>query len=257
MSLKVATWNVNSLKVRLPQVLEWLEVVKPDVLALQETKVLDVDFPLAAITQAGYQAVYSGQRTYNGVAILSRAASTDIITDIHGLEDPQRRVLAAIIGDVRVINLYVPNGESIISPKYIYKLDWLEKLRYWLAEELKAHSKVIVLGDFNIAPEDQDVYDPKAWTGQVLFSDKERAALKELFELGLVDCFRLKSQPEQSFSWWDYRMNSFKRNRGLRIDHILASPQLSSQCLNSYIDKGPRGSERPSDHAPVVAEFMT
>lgn len=257
MSLKVATWNVNSLKVRLSQVLEWLESVKPDVLALQETKVPDADFPLAAIHEAGYQAVFSGQRTYNGVAILSRVASTDIITDIQGLEDPQRRVLAVTIGDVRIINLYVPNGESIISQKYIYKLDWLQKLQYWLKQEIKAHPKLIVLGDFNIAPEDQDVHDPKAWAGQVLCSDKERAALKAVCELGLADCFRLKPQSELSFSWWDYRMNSFKRNRGLRIDHILTSNKLSSLCLTTYIDKAPRASERPSDHAPVVAEFST
>ena len=255
MSFKIATWNVNSLKVRLPQVLEWLEAVKPDVLALQETKVPDADFPLEAITQAGYQVVYSGQRTYNGVAIISRLPSSDIITDIHGLEDPQRRVLAATIGDVRVINLYVPNGESLISEKYVYKLGWLQKLQQWLAQEVKAHSKLIVLGDFNIAPEDQDVHDPKAWAGHVLCSDKERAALKELFRLGLADCFRLQPQPELSFSWWDYRMNSFKRNRGLRIDHILSSNELSTQCIQCYIDKSPRSSGRPSDHAPVVAEF--
>lgn len=257
MSLKIATWNVNSLKVRLPQVLEWLDKVKPDVLALQETKVPDVDFPLAAINEAGYQAIYSGQRTYNGVAILSRVSSANIITDIAGLEDPQRRVLAATFDDLRVINLYVPNGESVVSAKYAYKLDWLNKLQFWLEQEIKMYPKLVVLGDFNIAPEDRDVHDPQAWAGQVLFSDKERAALRSICELGFQDCFRLKPQPEASFSWWDYRMNGFKRNRGLRIDHILASNELSSRCTHTYIDKGPRASERPSDHAPVVAEFST
>ncbi len=256
MSLKIATWNVNSLKVRLPQVLYWLETMKPDVLALQETKVLDVDFPGEAIRAAGYEVVYSGQRTYNGVAIISRLAACDIVTDIPGLDDPQRRVLAVTIGDLRVINLYVPNGESVVSEKYLYKLGWLDKLQLFLAEELKAHPKLVVLGDFNIAPEDQDVHDPKEWEGRVLFSDKERAALSRVYELGLIDCFRLHPQPEKSFSWWDYRMNSFKRNRGLRIDHILASPTLSAHCHRSYIDITPRSSERPSDHTPVVAEFL-
>ncbi len=255
MPFKIATWNVNSLRVRLPQVLEWLETAQPDVLALQETKLPDADFPVAAINQAGYKVVYSGQRTYNGVAIMSRLTSSNIITDIPGLEDPQRRVLGVTLGDLRIINLYVPNGESVTSEKYLYKLGWLHQLHQLLAQELKAHSKLIVLGDFNIAPEDQDVYDPKEWAGQVLFSDKERAALSELCRLGLTDCFRLHSQPEKSFSWWDYRMNSFKRNRGLRIDHILASLKLSLQCTRCYIDKSPRSAERPSDHAPVVAEF--
>jgi exodeoxyribonuclease-3 len=255
MSFKIATWNVNSLKVRLPQVLDWLKAMKPDVLALQETKLLDVNFPLAEINQAGYEVVYSGQPTYNGVAILSRSISSDVITDIPKLEDPQRRVLGVTLGDMRIINLYVPNGESVTSEKYLYKLNWLHQLQQWLADELKQHPKLIVLGDFNIAPENQDVYDPDAWAGQVLFSDKERAAFQALCSLGLVDCFRLQSQPEKSFSWWDYRMNAFKRNRGLRIDHILASSKLSLHCQRCYIDKSPRASERPSDHAPVVAEF--
>lgn len=255
MTFKIATWNVNSLKVRLPQVLQWLETVKPDVLALQETKLPDADFPLAAINQAGYQVVYSGQRTYNGVAVLSRETSSDILTDIPGLEDPQRRLLGVTLGDLRILNLYVPNGESVTSEKYLYKLTWLHKLQQLLIQELKAYPKLIVLGDFNIAPEEQDVYDPKAWAGQVLFSDKERIALAELCKLGLADCFRLHSQPEKSFSWWDYRMNAFKRNRGLRIDHILATSKLSAHCKRCYIDKSPRSAERPSDHAPVVAEF--
>lgn len=255
MSFKIATWNVNSLKVRLPQVLQWLETAKPDVLALQETKMPDVDFPLALINQAGYEVVYSGQRTYNGVAIISRLAASDIVSCFPGTEDPQKRLLGITLGDMRIINLYVPNGESVTSQKYLYKLDWLQRLQQFLTEELRKHSKLIVLGDFNIAPEDQDVFDPQAWAGQVLFSDKERAAFKALCKLGLVDCFRLKPQPEKSFSWWDYRMNSFKRNRGLRIDHILSSLELGKRCLQCYIDKSPRAAERPSDHALVVAEF--
>lgn len=255
MPFKIATWNVNSLKVRLPQVLQWLEAIKPDVLALQETKLPDTDFPLAAIHQAGYQVVYNGQRTYNGVAILSRKIASDILTDMPGLEDPQRRLLGVTLGDLRLLNLYVPNGESVTSKKYLYKLDWLDKLQQLLMRELKTYSKLIVLGDFNIAPDNQDVYDPEAWAGQILFSDKERAAFVELGKLGLVDCFRLHPQPEKSFSWWDYRMNAFKRNRGLRIDHIMASLQLSTHCQRCYIDKSPRSAERPSDHAPVVAEF--
>lgn len=255
MSFKIATWNVNSLKVRLSQVLEWLEKAKPDVLALQETKIPDSDFPLEAIRQVGYEVAYSGQRTYNGVAIISRQPVFDKVTDIPGLEDPQRRVLGGTIADWRIINLYVPNGESVISEKYLYKLGWLNKTQAWLAEELNKYPKLIVLGDFNIAPEEQDVHDPAEWAGQVLFSDKERLAFKQLCQLGLVDCFRLNPQDEKLFSWWDYRMNSFKRNRGLRIDHILASSGLGALCTRCYIDKIPRSSERPSDHAPVIAEF--
>lgn len=257
MSFTIATWNVNSLRVRLPHVLAWLAAHQVDILAIQETKVEDFDFPTTEINQAGYQVVFSGQKTYNGVAILSRQAITDVITDVTGFTDPQRRVLAVTIGDVRVINLYVPNGESVNSEKYAYKLNWLTHLRLFLESELKKHAKLIVLGDFNIAPEDQDVHDPKAWEGCVLVSDQERAALRKWMDLGLQDCFRLHPQPEKSYSWWDYRMNAFKRNRGLRIDHILASPELSIKCTKSFIDKTPREWERPSDHTPVVAEFLT
>jgi exodeoxyribonuclease-3 len=255
MVLKIATWNVNSLKVRLPQVLQWLEINKPDILALQETKLPDADFPWAIINQTGYHVIYNGQRTYNGVAILSRMAGSSVITDMPGLEDPQRRILGMTIGDLRILNLYVPNGQSVLSPKYSYKLAWLHQLHTLLVKELETYSKLIVLGDFNIAPEDQDVYDAKAWAGQVLCSEQERAALQGVFKLGLVDCFRLHPQPEKSFSWWDYRLNAFKRNRGLRIDHILVTSLLSTQCVRCYIDKSPRGWERPSDHAPVMGEF--
>jgi exodeoxyribonuclease-3 len=253
--MKIATWNVNSLNVRLPQVLAWLEAERPDILALQETKIVDEKFPRAEIEQAGYQVAYAGQRTYNGVALISRTPVTDIATDIPGLDDPQRRVLAATVGDVRVVNLYVPNGERVDSDKYRYKLDWLAKLTDWLQAELTRHTKLIALGDFNIAPEPRDVHDPKLWEGSVLFSEPERAAFRALLDIGLCDTFRLFEQPDKSFSWWDYRMQGFRRNHGLRIDHILASDAPCKACSACRIDKGPRAHERPSDHAVVIAEF--
>ena len=253
--MKIASWNVNSLNVRLPQVRDWLTTERPDIVALQETKVVDEKFPVADIATAGYRALYSGQKTYNGVAILSRAPGTDELTAIPGLDDPQRRVLAATFGELRVINLYVPNGESVASDKYRYKLNWLAQLAAWLETELAAHPRLIVLGDFNIAPEPRDVHDPKLWEGSVLFSEPERAAFRRLLDLGLCDTFRLFDQPELSFSWWDYRMQGFRRNLGLRIDHILASDALCKACTAARIDKTPRALERPSDHAPVVAEF--
>jgi exodeoxyribonuclease-3 len=256
MAFTIATWNVNSLKVRLPHVLDWLTQHQVDVLALQETKLQDPHFPVTEITAAGYQVVFSGQAAYNGVAILSRQPATDLVIALPGQDDdPQRRVLGATIGDVRVLNLYVPNGESISSAKYQYKLTWLANLAALVSEELKNHSKVVILGDFNIAPTDDDVHDPAEWLGRVLFSDPERAALQTVVDMGMVDCFRLHPQEAKSYSWWDYRMNAFKRNRGLRIDHILASKGLADQCTSCTIDKGPRGLERPSDHAPVIAEF--
>jgi len=251
----IATWNVNSLRVRLPHVLAWLERVQPDVLALQETKLPDADFPIDAIKNAGYEVVFSGQRTYNGVAILSRSKATDILTDLPELGDPQRRVLAAVIDDIRILDIYIPNGESVGSDKYQYKLNWLEKLDLFLKHELQKHPKLIVLGDFNIAPEDIDVHDPKLWEGKVLFSEPERNAFQAMLKVGFHDCFRKLNHQEKSFSWWDYRMNAFKRNMGMRIDHILASDALISKCHTCYIDKTPRAEERPSDHAPVVAEF--
>lgn len=253
--MKIASWNVNSLNVRLPQVLDWLAAAQPDILAVQETKLADEKFPRAEIEAAGYHCLFAGQKTYNGVAILSRLEGRDVVTDIPGLADPQRRVLAATVGDTRIINLYVPNGESVESDKYRYKLDWLEKLAAWLEAELRSHARVAVLGDFNIAPEPRDVHDPQAWAGRVLCSEPERAAFRQLLALGLCDTFRLFEQPEKLFSWWDYRMQGFRRNHGLRIDHILASRPLGAACSASGIDKGPRGHERPSDHAPVVAEF--
>jgi exodeoxyribonuclease-3 len=255
--LKIATWNVNSLNVRLPQVLEWLCVQQPDILALQETKLTDPDFPTLDIAEAGYRAVFAGQKTYNGVAILSRLPARDIVTDLPGLDDPQRRVLGATIGGTRVLNLYVPNGQAVGSDKYAYKLAWLDKLTAWLETELAQHPRLVMLGDFNIAPDDRDVHDPAAWVGQVLCSEPERTAFRRLLDLGLQDTFRLFPQEDQAFSWWDYRAAAFRRNLGLRIDHILASPALAATCVACQVDKAPRRLERPSDHAPVIAEFAT
>jgi len=253
--LKLATWNVNSLKVRLPQVLEWTAKHRPDALCLQETKLLDENFPAADIQAAGYQPLFSGQKTYNGVAILARAAAADAVTAIPGFADEQKRVLAATVDGVRVICAYVPNGESVESDKYQYKLRWLAAFREWIAAELQRHPRLAVLGDYNIAPEARDVHDPAAWEGKVLFSKSERDAFGGLIGLGLKDSFRLFEQPEKSFSWWDYRMNAFRRKMGLRIDHILLSEELAKACTACTIDIEPRRNERPSDHAPVVAEL--
>ncbi len=253
--MKIATWNVNSLNVRLPQVLDWLRDRQPDILAVQETKLPDPDFPILDIANVGYQAVFAGQKTYNGVAILSRLPASEIVTDLPGLDDPQRRVLGATVGKVRVLNLYVPNGQTVGSDKYAYKLAWLDKLAAWLETELSRHTRLVALGDFNIAPEDRDVHDPAAWAGHVLCSEPERAAFRRLLDLGLQDTFRLFEQAEPSFSWWDYRAAAFRRNLGLRIDHILASPALATTCTACQVDQAPRRLERPSDHAPVIAEF--
>ena len=253
--MKIATWNVNSIRVRLPQVLEWLKQESPDVLCLQETKITDEEFPAASFREAGYCAVYAGQKTYNGVATLSRAAPEKIVASLPGVDGAQKRLLAASIGDVRLVNVYIPNGEEVGSEKYSYKLSWLEALEKFLTAELRSHPRLAILGDYNIAPEERDVHDPRLWAGRVLFSDPERAAFQRLIDRGLVDVFRRFEQPEKSFSWWDYRMNAFRRNLGLRIDHILASPALASVCRRCRIDSEPRKHERPSDHAPVVAEF--
>ena len=253
---KIATWNVNSIRVRLPQVLEWLKKEIPDVLCLQETKITDEEFPAAAFHDAGYHAVYTGQKTYNGVATLSRVPAADIVTSLPGTDGAQKRLLAATINGVRTVNAYVPNGEEVGSDKYAYKLAWLAALEKFLAGELKAHPRLALLGDYNIAPEERDVHDPKVWEGRVLFSDKERAAFQRLIRRGLADVFRKFEQPEKSFSWWDYRAAGFRRNHGLRIDHILCSPALASECRSCSIDVEPRKHERPSDHAPVMAQFQ-
>ena len=254
-SFKIATWNVNSLRVRGDQVLQWLRDTQPDVLALQETKMQDPDFPHPEFTAAGYLSVFSGQKTYNGVALLSRHPMTDFIRDIPDFDDPPRRVLAATIGGFRVVNLYVPNGQAPGSEKFAYKLRWLEALTRWLRNEAAAHPGLVVLGDFNVAPEDRDVHDPAAWVGCVHVSAEERAALRGLLDIGLVDTFRQFEQPEKSFSWWDYRQGGFRRNNGLRIDLILAHRQLLPRLQGVRIDVEPRRVERASDHTPVIATF--
>ena len=250
--MKIATWNVNSLKVRLPHLLGWLAEQQPDVVCLQETKQQDTDFPHAELQAAGYHSVCSGQKTYNGVAILSREPIADVQTGIPDFADEQKRVIAGTIADVRIVCVYVPNGQSVDSDKYQYKLNWLAALTAWLKDELANHPKLALLGDYNIAPEDRDVHDPQAWQGNVLVSEPEREAFKGLVALGLRDAFRLFEQGGKSYSWWDYRMLAFRRNQGMRIDHILISNAL--QCTACMIDKAPRKLERPSDHTPVFAE---
>jgi exodeoxyribonuclease-3 len=254
--LKVATWNVNSLNVRLPHVLAWCADAQPDILGLQETKLIDEKFPVQELADAGYDVAFSGQPTYNGVALLSRLGpAEDVVTDIPALEDPQRRIIAGTFGDLRVINLYVVNGKEVGSDKYAYKLHWLERVTDWIASEMERHEQVVVMGDFNIAPDDRDVHDPEAWEGGILCSEPEREALQSILGLGLTDTFRLFEQPEKTFSWWDYRRVAFRRNAGLRIDLVLASKALSDRCARAWIDKEPRRQERPSDHTPAIAEF--
>jgi exodeoxyribonuclease III len=253
--MKLATWNVNSLKVRLPHLTDWLAQAQPDVVCLQELKLVDAKFPRAELAAAGYQSAFSGQKTYNGVAILSRSPLLDVSTGIPGFQDEQKRVIAATADDVRVIGVYCPNGQAVGSDKYAYKLSWFAALKDYLAGEVQRHSRVVVAGDFNVAPEDRDVHDPKAWEGQILVSEPERTAWRALLGVGLRDTFRLFEQAEKIYSWWDYRMMGFRRNAGLRIDHVLASAELALRCTASTIDKAPRKLERPSDHAPAVAEF--
>ena len=292
--MRLATWNVNSLKVRLPHVLDWLAANPVDVLCLQETKQQDADFPQAEFQAAGYHSVFSGQKTYNGMAILSRTPAGDVQFGIPDFPDEQKRVIAATFTSgsiakvkqggeeqttqtvqlarqgvceeantvspmqsdrIRVVCVYVPNGQSIDSDKYRYKLAWLTALRNWLEQELKRYPKLALLGDYNIAPEDRDVYDPAAWQGNVLVNEAERQQFRNLIQLGLHDSFRLFGQPDKSYSWWDYRMMAFRRNMGLRIDNILISEALVAQCKSCVIDKAPRKLERPSDHTPVVVEL--
>jgi exodeoxyribonuclease-3 len=252
---RIATWNVNSLRVRLPHVLDWLSSENPDVLALQETKLTDEDFPAEQFLQIGYQAIYSGQKTYNGVATLSKLPAKNIITALPHYEDTQKRVLCADIGDVTILNLYVPNGSEMGSAKYAYKLEWFSRLHPFVGDLLATGKKLVVLGDFNVAPEDRDVHDPEEWAGSVLVSEPERTEFRKLLSAGLSDAFRLFEQEEKSFSWWDYRAVAFRRNRGLRIDHILVNQSLAGVCKACRIDKRPRTLERPSDHVPVIAEF--
>jgi exodeoxyribonuclease III len=254
--MKIASWNVNSLNVRLPHLLEWLKTAQPDVLVLQETKQEDHKFPQAEIEAAGYQVVFDGQKTYNGVAILSKTGINDVQKGIPGFIDEQKRVLAATINGVRIIDLYVVNGQAVGSEKYDYKLRWLNAVHEWIAGELSRYPQLVVLGDFNIAPDDRDVHDVTIWNDDsILTSTQERAALKRLLGLGLHDSFRLHSDEAGVFSWWDYRMAGFRRNLGLRIDLVLVSEALKSRALASGIEREPRTWERPSDHAPVWVEI--
>ena len=254
--MRIATWNINGVKARLDSALTYLRDAQPDVICLQEIKSVDEAFPTEAFEELGYNVAVHGQKGFNGVAILSRdPTAADIVRDIPGFEDTQRRVLAATYGDLRVIAVYVPNGQRLGSDQYLYKLKWLEALRTWLADELRRYTQLIVLGDYNVAPEDRDVHDPALWANSIHVSEPERAALRALLALGLEDLFRRFEQPPASFSWWDYRAGAFRRNRGLRIDLMLASPALAERCTASSIDREPRGWERPTDHAPVLATF--
>ncbi|MGH8118966.1 MAG: exodeoxyribonuclease III [Rhodanobacteraceae bacterium] len=253
--MRIASWNVNSLKVRLPHVEAWCREAQPDVLALQETKLADDKFPREAIEGFGYRVVYSGQKTYNGVAILARDPIEDVVAGVPGLDDPQRRVLAGTVGGVRIVDLYVVNGQSVGSEKYAWKLEWLAAVTRYLRDELQRHDKLVVLGDFNVAPDDRDVHDPEAWRGQILCSEPERAALRGMFDLGFVDSFRAFVGDAGHFSWWDYRQAAFRRNLGLRIDLILASAALRERMVAAAIDRTPRTWERPSDHTPVLLEL--
>lgn len=253
--MKLATWNVNSLRVRLPHLLDWLAAHAPDVMCLQETKCEDGTFPGEALREAGYHALHHGQRGYNGVAILSRAPAVEVRRGIPDFEDVQSRILAADVAGLRVVSAYVPNGQAVGSEKFIYKLRWYDALRAWLAAELAATPQLAVLGDFNVAPEDRDVHDPAQWEGKVHVSAPERDALRSLLDLGFVDAYRLHDAAPGAFTWWDYRVNAFKRGMGLRIDHVLLSPALAARCRACTIDTSPRRLERPSDHAPVTCEL--
>lgn len=254
--MKIATWNVNSIRVRLPHIIDWLSKQQPDVLCLQETKVVDELFPAEALQEVGYESIYCGQKTYNGVAILSKSTAEDVLRQPDVLKDEQKRCIVATIDNIRVVNVYVPNGSEVGSDKYQYKLQWLKQLHAHMTKELKLYEQLVIVGDYNIAPEDSDVHDPKAWQGSVLVSKKERDAFQAMIAMGLVDVFRQFEQEQDSYSWWDYRAAAFRRNRGLRIDHILCSEPLSQQCHSCVIDKEPRSWEKPSDHAPVIAEFQ-
>jgi exodeoxyribonuclease-3 len=254
-ALKLATWNVNSLAVRLPQLLAWLVSEQPDVLVLQETKLTDDKFPAAELAEAGWQAAWFGQKTYNGVAVLAREQPQAVVRNLPGFDDEQARVITASVAGLRVVGAYFPNGQAPGSDKFAYKMRWLDALRAHLAHELQAHPRLVLMGDYNIAPTDDDVYDPVAWAGQIHCTDEERAHFKALLTLPLHDTFRLFEQPPRSWSWWDYRNLAFRKNQGLRIDHILVSEALKPLVRASRIDKLPRKNERPSDHAPVVAEL--
>ena len=252
----ITTWNVNSLRIRLPQLESWARANPVDVIALQETKINDDDFPLDACRAFGVQEVlYSGQRSYNGVALLSVDPAQDVIKGLPNFPDEHKRLIAATISGVRIVNVYVPNGQTVGSEKFAYKLKWLAALKEFLQSEIEKHPQLVVLGDFNIAPEDRDVHDPKAWEGSVHVSEPERAAFRDILSIGLTDVFRKFEQPDKSYTWWDYRMLAWRRNHGLRIDLVLTSAAMTERCDACRIDREPRSSERPSDHVPVTASF--
>ena len=258
--LKLATWNVNSVSARLPLVLKWLDAARPDVLCLQETKCTDDKFPADAFAELGYQSATFGQRTYNGVAILSRSPCEDVQRGFPDEQDESahaRLLAVTVAGGVRVVNVYIPNGAFVGSDKYRFKLEWMQRLRDFFDAHYETSQSVVVCGDFNVAPEERDVHDPQLWQGRILFSKRERAALDQIKKWGFVDAFRLHTEEGGHFSWWDYRAGSFRRNAGLRIDHVWVSPPLAALCTASWIDKEPRGWERPSDHTPVVVDFKT
>lgn len=253
--MRLASWNVNSLRVRLPHLLDWLREKQPDVACLQETKTEDPNFPAAELRDAGYHAVYCGQRAYNGVAILARSAISDVAYGIPEFADDPKRCIAATVNGIRIVCLYAPNGEAPGTDKYAYKLRWYEALARWMKHLVRQAPPLAVLGDMNVAPEDRDVHDPKRWAGKIHVSEPERAALRTVLATGLVDAFRLFPQPEKSFSWWDYRLRAFERGWGLRIDLALLAPATAKRCTACTIDLAPRQRERPSDHAPVIVEL--
>ncbi|MEO8299003.1 MAG: exodeoxyribonuclease III [Burkholderiales bacterium] len=251
--MKLATWNVNSLAVRLPQLLDWLAAEQPTVMVLQEIKLTDDKFPVEALAEAGWQAAWFGQKTYNGVAVLAREAPQAVVHNIPGFADAQARVITASVAGLRVVGAYFPNGQAPGSEKFAYKMAWLQALREWIATELALYPNLVLMGDYNIAPGDADVHDPVAWAGQIHCTDEERGHFRDLLELPLHDAFRLFEQPPKCWSWWDYRNLAFRKNQGLRIDHILVSDALRPRVTACGIDKLPRKNERPSDHAPVWA----
>ena len=255
MGFRLATWNVNSLRIRLAHLLDWLARMQPDAMCLQETKIEDSAFPAADFKAAGYEAAFSGQKSYNGVAILSRSAIADVACGIPGFADDLKRVIAGTIAGVRIVSIYAPNGQAPGSEKYAYKLRWFEALAAWARAERERYPSLALAGDFNVAPEDRDVHDPKRWAGQIHVSEPERTAFRALLESGFADAFRLFPQAEKEFSWWDYRLAAFQRGWGLRIDQILVSSALRERCAACSIDKAPRALERPSDHAPVVLDL--
>jgi exodeoxyribonuclease-3 len=253
--VRLASWNVNSLRVRLPHLLDWLKEAQPDVACLQETKTEDVNFPAAELRDAGYHAAYCGQRSYNGVAILSKSEIQDVAHGIPHFADDPKRCIAGTVNGVRVVCLYAPNGEAPGTDKYAYKMRWYEALARWMQDELPARPQLALLGDMNVAPEDRDVHNPKRWEGKIHFSEPERAAFRAVIDAGLKDAFRLFEQPEKQFTWWDYRLKAFERGWGLRIDHVLVSHSLAPRCAACRIDVEPRKRERPSDHAPVIVDI--